>query len=130
MGMSIDSLSDGILTVHVSGKLTPAEWQAGLAAAVDRIGGSPDKVSVLVMTDQFAGWTRGDWDVSPSQPEFDRHVRRLAIVGAQKWEDLALLFAGKGVRRISIEYFVPSEIEAARRWLSADDDRGDERAGR
>jgi hypothetical protein len=125
MGMAIDSLTDGILTVYVSGKLTPAEWQAGRAAAVDRMGESPGKVSVLVITDQFAGWTRDDWDVSPSQPEFDNHVRRLAIVGAQKWEDLALLFAGKGLRRISIEYFLPSENEAARRWLNVDDDRGD-----
>ena len=44
---------------------------------------------------------------------------KIAIVGDQKWEDMALLFTGKGIRRVPIEYFPPADLVKARTWLAA-----------
>jgi hypothetical protein len=119
MGMSIESFEDGVLTAKVSGQLTPSEWQAAQAAAVARMRGSPGKVAVLVVAEQFAGWSRGRWDDSPFQPRFNEQVDRMAIVGEPQWADLALMFAGKGLRRMEIEYFPTDDAAKARDWLGA-----------
>jgi hypothetical protein len=120
MPISIDSRSaDGILTVKVDGRLTAPEWHAAQAAALAHMAAAPaGNVSVLVIAENFLGWSRGAWPDSPHQRDFDEHVHRLAIVAEPQWEDLALLFAGKGLRRIPIEYFPPTGLEAARRWLN------------
>ena len=124
MPMTLEPVSadDGILTVKVTGQLTAAQWHAAQSAALDRTRPSPPgSVPVLVVAEDFLGWERGSWPDSPLQAEFDRHVRRLAIVAEPRWQDLALLFTGKGLRRIPIEFFVPSDVQAARRWLISDD---------
>jgi hypothetical protein len=54
-----------------------------------------------------------------AQFELDQYAKRIAIVGERRWKDLALVFAGKGVRRVDIEYFMPPELEKARAWLAA-----------
>ena len=46
-------------------------------------------------------------------------VDRLAIVGDPKWEALALMFVGKGVRRMAIEYFAIHDLGKAREWLTS-----------
>ena len=112
--------ADGILAVRVSGQLTSRQWhgaQEAALAAMSAMRQPPEKVPVLVIAEEFLGWERGDWPDSPFQSEFDRRVSRLAIVGEAQWEDLALLFAGKGLRRIPIAYFLPSGMGVARRWL-------------
>lgn len=42
----------------------------------------------------------------------------MAIVGDKKWEDLALIFTAKGLRKFPIEYFEPAQIAHARAWLA------------
>ena len=51
-----------------------------------------------------------------NQSLFSRH--RIAIVGDAQWKDLTLLFTGKGIRRVLIEYFLPADLPKARAWLS------------
>ena len=43
----------------------------------------------------------------------------LSHVVARKWEDLALMFTAKGLRKFPIEYFEPSQMAQARAWLAA-----------
>lgn len=120
MGISVESFSDGLLTVNVWGQLTPSEWQAAQEAAVARMRGSAGHVSVLVLAERFAGWVRAEgWDDSPVRPQFDAQVDRMAIVGEPHWADLALMFTGKGLRRIQIEYFPTAEADKARQWLAS-----------
>lgn len=117
---SAAAVADGILTVKVSGQLTSSEWRGAQQAAVEAMSdmGAPSgKVPVLVIVEDFLGWSRGGWPDSPFQAEFDRRVRRMAIVGDVEWEDLALLFAAKGIRCMPIEFFPTIGLEAARRWL-------------
>jgi hypothetical protein len=118
MGMAVESFSDGVLTVKVSGQLSAQEWRDGQAAAVERMRTAPSgDVGVLVRSDSFAGWERGRWDAGSTQAEFNQRVHRLAVVGDPKWEDLVLMFAGKGVRRMEIEYFAPADESKAMAWL-------------
>src|SRR3954468_16434760 len=114
MGMCIESFVDCVLTAKVSGQLTPSEWQAAQAEAVARMRRSPGKASVLVVAEQFAGWSRGTWDDSPFQPRFNEQVDAMAIVGEPQWADLALMFVGKGLRQMRIEYFPTSDVARAR----------------
>jgi hypothetical protein len=119
MGMAIESFSDGLMTVKVSGQLTAAQWQAGQAAAVARMSEWPAKVSVLVTAEDFRGWDRDTWDESPYQSQFNARVDRLAIVGQPEWEALTLMFVGKGLRRMEIEYFATADVGTAREWLKS-----------
>jgi hypothetical protein len=120
--MSVELLGtrDGFLTIRVSGKLNQEEWvnaQKGAAETLQREGRS----RVLILADNFEGWERGaDWSELSGQMELDANMQRMAIVGEKKWEDLALLFSGKGVRRVNIEFFTPQQAAKAQQWLTAD----------
>ena len=43
----------------------------------------------------------------------------MAIVGEEKWRDLALLFSSKDLREFPVEYFLAEQLAAARAWLDA-----------
>lgn len=116
--MRIDRAADGIITVHVSGRLTFAEWRAAQESAAAWLSAPDAGARMLVIVEDFLGWDRdGAWEDTSFQSRFDKQIDRLAIVGEKKWEDLVLMFVGKGLRRIEIEYFLPTEIERARAWL-------------
>ena len=75
---------------------------------------------MLVLTENFAGWERGGtWNDFSFQAEADAGIERMAIVGARKWKDLALMFTAKGLRKFPIEYFEPAQLAQARAWLIA-----------
>ena len=118
MSTEIVNHVEGILTVKVSGRLSPADLLAAQKSAAEMLrdhGGS----RILFVTENFEGWEKGgEWDDLSAQFELDQYARRIAIVGERRWKDLALLFAGKGVRRVAIEYFFPPEIDQARAWLA------------
>ena len=122
--MSIDPPSGNTLTVRVSGQLTSSEWRNALEAVAASLRRSPGVSGVLVNTEGFLGWGRGDWDEAVLQSQLDRQIKRMAVVGEKKWEIPVLMFVGSGLRRIDIEYFVPSDLEKARRWLAAESDDG------
>src|SRR5437762_10655985 len=98
MAMSIDRGADDVLTVKVSGRLTVAEWRAAQEAAAGWIGESDDSISMLVIVENFSGWDRSEqWNDMSFQSRFDRQIDRLALIGEKKWEDLVLMFVGKGL---------------------------------
>jgi hypothetical protein len=119
MAAEILSHADGVMTLKVSGTLTQAELAKLQASAAAIIGGG-GKWRVLVLTENFAGWERGGaWNDFSFQAEADAGIEKMAIVGARKWEELALMFTAKGLRKFPIEYFEPSQMAAARSWLAA-----------
>jgi hypothetical protein len=122
--MSIDPPSGNTLTVRVSGQLTSSEWRSALENVAASLRQSPDISGVLVNADGFLGWGRGDWDEAVLQSQLDMQIKRMAVVGEKKWEIPVLMFVGSGLRRIDIEYFVPSDLEKARRWLTTESDDG------
>jgi SpoIIAA-like len=119
MAMTIDRPSDGVLSVSVTGAWTASEWTQAQAALAEAVRQLPDVRSLLVIVESFLGWKGDGWDDLSAQATLDQQIERLAIVGEQKWEDLILMFAGQGLRRIEIKYFPAGELDEARRWLTA-----------
>jgi len=118
MSAEIVSNENGIVTASISGKLTRAELAAAQKAIADLIRQS-GPVRVLILLDGFEGWAKsGDWGDLSFQVEHDPYIVKMALVGDRKWEGLALMFTGKGVRSVPIEYFAPGEADRARAWLN------------
>jgi len=119
MGAEITNVSGNLLTLSVSGTLTQPELSS-MQTAVAAIFGAEGQWRVLVLTDNFHGWERGgSWDDFSFQSEHDAHIERMALVGERKWEELALLFTAKGLRKFPIQYFTPAQVAEARAWLAA-----------
>jgi hypothetical protein len=109
---------EGILTVKITGRLTQMDLLTTQKAAADILRDHGES-RLLFVAEDFKGWEQGaDWGDFSAQFELDRYAKRIAIVGDQRWKDLALLFAGKGVRRVDIEYFIPPDLDKARAWLA------------
>jgi hypothetical protein len=120
MSAEIVTTDNGVLTIKITGKLTKPELESVQKDAAEILT-TQGKMSVLVIAQDFEGWEKtGDWGDLSGQDSFDPNVKKMAIVGEKKWEDLALLFAAKGLRKFPIEYFPPSDLARARAWLSAE----------
>lgn len=117
MSAEIISNFNGIVTNRVSGVLTQAELSAvqkQLLGIIGREGG----VRLLILCEGFQGWDKeSDWEDVSFQTQSDPYINKMALVGDKKWEDLALLFTGKGFREFPIEYFELDDVEKARVWL-------------
>lgn len=113
MSAQIISASEGILTVKIAGQLTHSELvelQKQAATFLD----SQEKTAILVVAKDFQGWAKqGAWGDVSFQVRYDARISRMAIVGHRKWEDVALVFAAKGVRSFPIEYFSTDELAKA-----------------
>jgi hypothetical protein len=118
MSAEIVDLSDQILTLRISGLLKHAEFVAAqkrAAEVIQKLG----RVRLLVLLDHFAGTDKaGDWGDVSFQAQFDPFIEKIAVVGDKQWEDLVLLFTGKGLRRVPIEYFQSADLPKARTWLT------------
>lgn len=109
--------SPGLVTVDLSGRIGAEQWGAALDELATLL---PEgrRTAILVSGDDFAGWGTGEWDDFDFRHEYDPRISRIAIVADERWEDQALMFAGKGLRKVEIEFFTPDAIERARRWLA------------
>lgn len=105
------------LTFKISGRLAQSELVEAQKSAAEILQ-KEGKKRLLVIADHFEGWGKGDWADLSGQMAMDPYIDRMAIVGEKKWENLALLFTGKGIRRVPIEYFGPAELDKAQAWLA------------
>ncbi|MBS1221998.1 MAG: hypothetical protein H6R23_1618 [Proteobacteria bacterium] len=119
MSAEIVSNSGGILTARISGRLTQPELAALQASAQESIL-QQGHVSFLIIVEDFQGWREGDDWSDVSFMDNDPYIRKMAMVGEKKWEQLALIFAAKPIRKFPVEYFQPAELEKARTWLAAE----------
>jgi len=118
MHVAIERETAQLVRVQLSGSITARVWHTAVAD-VEKMLKPGEQTGVLVAAEGFEGWGPGEWDDLSFQREFDSKIGRMAIVADKKWEDLALMFAGKGLRKIEIEFFTPDEIARARRWLAS-----------
>src|SRR5262245_4059308 len=118
MGAKVESAVDGVITVRITGKLTQPDLALMLKSAAATVP-KEGRIRVLVIGEDFEGWERPEnWSDTSFQAQYDSRIDRMAIVGDQKWEDLALLFAAKGFRKFPIEFFSLEDISEARAWLA------------
>ena|SRR5438034_5461657 len=119
MSAKIESNTRGVLTIKVTGTLSQPELSAARKAAAEILQ-KQGRGCILIDAQKFAGWEKGgDWGDLSGQTELDPQVEKLAIVGEKKWEDFALIFAGQGLRRFPIEYFLPADLPKAHAWLES-----------
>ena len=118
MGAEITDTQNGVVTLKVTGKLSESELLAAEkhAAAIIKAQG---KIRILVLTEAFSGWERGNWTDFGFQQRSDPHVEKMAIVGEEEWRDLVLMFTAKGLRPFPIEHFATADVAKARAWLAA-----------
>jgi hypothetical protein len=119
MSAEIEGAADGILTVKITGTLTQPELAHAQKRAAE-IFQQRGRMRILVLTDGFRGWAQGgDWGDISFQLENDPFIEKIAIVGERKWEELAVIFVGKGLRESPVEFFQSADLAKARAWLTA-----------
>lgn len=110
---------NNLLVFDVSGKLEKNEYfqlQQEIEAIIRKVG----KINILVRLKGFTGWqaARG-WEQTGTE-HIDPYIRKMAIVGDEKWRDLVTVFTLQGLRPVPIEYFASTTDEEARQWLASD----------
>jgi len=109
---------DNLIEFTISGKLTIAEYenvQSELQAVANKVG----SCRVLAILDGFTGWESAKGWENASTDHIDPLIKKFAIVGDEKWRDLAEVFTLKGLRPVPIEYFSEGQEQLAREWLDA-----------
>ena len=111
--------NDNTLVFHYSGVLSTVEYQQ-FQQEIEKLGQQHGKLSLLVVLDDFNGWEAGNgWaDTTDLTDRIDPHLKKMAVVGEEKWRDKIEVFTLKGLRPVPIEYFVNDEA-AARQWLNS-----------
>lgn len=118
MPFEIQESSGSLVSVKIKGILKKSEldqMQKVAEKAIEREG----KVRILVTLDNFLGWERGDdWGDISFDIKHDKDIEKIAIVGDEKWRDLALAFLAKPFRPMEIEYFDSPQLDMARSWIT------------
>jgi hypothetical protein len=115
--VAVERESPLLIKVRLAGRLNSRQWRAALEEMAGLLKPG-ERASILVDADAFEGWGRGDWQDLAFQSNHDPLIHRMAIIADRKWEAQALMFAGKGLRRIEIEFFTPEQTSQARQWLT------------
>ena len=119
MSAEIISNTDGIVTVKISGLFTYPD-QIALQNEMVNMVSTPDKISILTIYEEFEGWSHDDrWEDVSFQEKSDPYISKMAIVGAEQWRELALMFVSAGFRSFPVAYFETAELDKAQAWLSA-----------
>ncbi len=118
MAIEIITVSRGIFTVRVSGKLKKSELDHVQKAAMD-VMDAGGNVRFLVIAEAFDGWDKaGNWGDVTFQLRYDHKIERIAIVGEKRWEDQISAFVASGLRPVDIQYFLPAQLAQAKAWVA------------
>jgi len=105
-----------ILAVHVSGKLTKADYD-NFVPEFERLVRQQGKLCVLFDATGFHGWEAGAlWEDIKFDVKHFADIERLAIVGDKKWQHGMATFC-KPFTKANIEYFDHADAAKARQWL-------------
>jgi len=118
MPITWEQESDNLIVARVDGEVGQSEtvdFQDEVTPAIQAQGA----MKLLFILDNFEGWAIDEgWEDSNFMDENDPFMKRIAIVGDEKWRDEALMFTLAGLRPVNIQYFIPEQEEAARAWLT------------
>ena len=111
---------DDMYRLDVSGQLSSAELDAAGRALVDGMHQAPGgTVRLLVVLRDFVGWDPGsNWSNLTFYAKHGDGIGRLALVGDERWRDLAMMFSAAGLRKGAVEYFAADALDQARVWLA------------
>lgn len=104
-------------TVNVSGILTWKEFEQ-LHESIDDPTEPGRRLNTLVLLESFEGWDRAAaWGELRYVERNEAILKKVAIVGEQRWREQWELFMFKGLSPIEIEYYTPDELKLAQLWL-------------
>lgn len=119
MSVAITEVTGGTLTFKLAGLVKWAEVAEVQRQAGEIIREHGGKVRFLVLLEGVVGLEKGaEWGDVSFPATYDQFIEKIAIVGEKRMEPAALLFTGKGVRKVAIEFFQPAGLEQARAWLA------------
>jgi hypothetical protein len=117
MPIQIQYQPNDICVLQISGVLKQSEFGAEQSALASKID-TGSRPRLLVILENFEGWERkADWNDLDFMISHGGKISKIAIVAEPRWETLALAFAGAGVRRAPVKFFLPNALEQARSWL-------------
>jgi SpoIIAA-like len=109
--------TDNLLEVRLTGKLTK-EFYEKLAPAVEKLIAEHGKLRILMIMQDFHGWTAGAlWEDVKFEFKHWRDIEKLAMVGETKWENGMATFC-KPFTKAKIRYFDHTQLEEARKWIA------------
>lgn len=107
-----------IYRLEISGVLLKAEYgqcEAELKSELERVG----SVKLLCLLRGFEGWEPGaDWSDLGFYVNHGDAIRRIAIVGNERWRSEMLMFAAADLRAAPVEFFADADLASARAWLA------------
>jgi len=119
MPITLHHESNNTCRLDITGQLTRADWrqcESALVSELQRVG----SVKLLCVLKEFQGWEpTEDWNNLAFYVQHGDAIERIAIVGQERWRDLALMFAAADLRKGPVEFFPEHDLIQARAWLSA-----------
>jgi hypothetical protein len=112
--------SGGVLGFKVTGKLTDEEIKAFEPQMEFLIGQRKHKpIGILAdLSAMHGAELKARWDELRFLQKHTDHIARMAVVGADRWEEaMALLTAGAAVLEAETRYFEESEMVRAWEWV-------------
>jgi SpoIIAA-like len=118
MSVGLQHERDNVFRLDVRGRLRKRDLEAcqeRLVGELVRLG----TVRLLFVLDGFEGWEpQDDWRDLTFYVKHGDAIDRIAIVGQERWRDLALMFAIADLRQAPVEFFPESALAEARAWLT------------
>ena len=112
-----ESHEDGLLVVHVSGKLSSDDYER-FEPAVEKLIADAGKIKILFVMHDFHGWELGAvWEDIKFATKHCRDIEKLAMIGEKNWEKWMAAIC-KPFTMSMIKFFDASEDDAARKWLA------------
>ena len=118
MAVELKELDNGVLEVHLTGKLVKKDYET-LLPSVERLVKQHGKIRIFMEMHDFHGWTAGAlWEDTKFAAHHFRDIERLAIIGETKWEKGMATFC-KPFTMATVRYFDAAKAAEARGWLAA-----------
>jgi hypothetical protein len=118
MPVSVHRESDNTIRLNISGQLTKADWrdvESAMKSELARAGAA----RLLCVLERFEGWEpNADWNDLSFYVQHGDAIARIAIVGQERWRDLAMMFAAADLRKAPVEFFPETDLARARAWLA------------
>ena len=104
--------------MKISGQVSVEDYQQVQSLILSSLAAYNDCRMVVILED-FKGWSKDErWDDILFMQEHQDKVKKIAIVGDEKWKDEFYMFVGKSFRSTGIEFFPEDQLKQATLWLS------------
>jgi len=115
--MQVHHETANIFRVDVRGLLRQSELERCQREVLDEASRT-GTVRLLFVLEGFKGWDPSDnWRDMSFYVTHGDVIERIAIVGDERWRDVAMMFAAADLRKAPVEFFDEDALEEARAWL-------------